>query len=718
MATIIKSISLHNFYNYYGSYDNNTYNFSEGLNFVNADNNGGKTKLFCALLWLFKDETYNQDLQSRVKVSSNEFILMLSRKADRENAGQRVSMGVRIIFEDSQHVQYTLVKQVQFEPNRNNQRVSFRGKKTTNFGNDIILESDDERNQALQLLIPKPLINYALLQGEYMDRILDVTSSKEFANTIRSLSGIREIESLTQQAEKCRNNANDLLKEEEGKASLRNNEIAELIKRQHGLKANIDRLQSDIDLCIANRANAIDHRDNLEAFISSAEERTKLRNEFKEVEKTLASKQKELNNFELKITEGLFSNYNPWVLYGLSSEKADFREMRDQHFMNVKRAQGLGGILLPDDSPDQPSLRRMLETRICEVCGRSFKEHSQEWDHISALLNRGENPQATRNDFLGFIDQIRSVVECVGTDEQGIEDGIAGAKSEYLSLKEDIKNLNNRKENILVQLVNAGGSEKPNQHEDDADIAKLKEYAKALKDISDNENSIRTKKPELDRRRAEYEEVKRRIESSPDVEDTKPYRDFDSDTQAIYDILVEVRENIYNDIITSIEESSNNYFSLLTQNNAVRGGVIRISKLDDKNIQVTVMSVDEQDEMAGLGTGFQRMKQLAILMAIIQTQIGGTKYDSPLVADAPFSGFGSNFMYNFMEQTPKVFKQVIILTKDTVNTLDNGTVVLRRLGEEIKNRIVNGEIQGTFYLNQPSCVEDQTKLETKIRQFN
>ena len=716
MSTIIKSVSLHNFYNYYGSYEDNTYNFTKGLNFINADNNGGKTKFFCALLWLFKDETYDQDLQSRVSVSSKEYILMLSRKADREKAGQKVTMGVRIIFEDSQKVQYTLIKQVEFEPNRNNQRVLFKGKKTQN-GTDVILESDEERNQALEMLIPKALINYALLQGEYMDRILDVTSSKEFANTIRSLSGIREIETLSKNAKLWHQNADELLRQEEQRASIRNNVIAELIERQQGLKANIDRLQSDIDLCKEKKANAMVQKANLEAFISSAEERTNLRNQFHEVENLLDSKQKDLSNFDSKIIDSLFSSHNPWVFYGLSNEKADFQEMRDQHFMNVKRAQGLVGILLPDDSPDQPSLKRMLDTLVCEVCGRSFEEHSDEWKHISALINRGNKEQVTKNDFLGFIDQVRTTVESAGTDEQAIEDAIAIAKSEYLALIDEIKRLKEKKEKILVQLQNAGGSEK-DPHENDADTAKLKEYAQALIDISNCENLIKAKKPELERRTAEYEEAKRRIEESPDVADTKPYRDFESDTQAIFDILVEVRENIYNEIITSIEESSNNYFSLLTKNNAVGGGVIRISKLDDKNIQVTVMSVDEIDEMAGLGTGFQRMKQLAILMAILQTQIGGTQYDSPLVADAPFSGFGSNFMYNFIEQTPTVFNQVIILTKDTVNTLEDGTVVLRKLGEEIKNQIVDKEIQGTFYLNQPLCVEDQTKLETKIKQFN
>ncbi len=43
MGTFIKSISFQNFYNYYGSYANNTYTFEEGINIINAENYMGKS---------------------------------------------------------------------------------------------------------------------------------------------------------------------------------------------------------------------------------------------------------------------------------------------------------------------------------------------------------------------------------------------------------------------------------------------------------------------------------------------------------------------------------------------------------------------------------------------------------------------------------------------------------------------------------------------------
>ena len=46
MATIIRSVAFQNFYNYYGSFEHNQYDFTTGVNIVNADNNMGKSKFY------------------------------------------------------------------------------------------------------------------------------------------------------------------------------------------------------------------------------------------------------------------------------------------------------------------------------------------------------------------------------------------------------------------------------------------------------------------------------------------------------------------------------------------------------------------------------------------------------------------------------------------------------------------------------------------------
>ena len=55
MGTIIKSVAFENFYNYYGSYEANEYQFKVGINIVNADNNMGKSKFYNGFMWMLRD---------------------------------------------------------------------------------------------------------------------------------------------------------------------------------------------------------------------------------------------------------------------------------------------------------------------------------------------------------------------------------------------------------------------------------------------------------------------------------------------------------------------------------------------------------------------------------------------------------------------------------------------------------------------------------------
>lgn len=57
---------------------------------------------------------------------------------------------------------------------------------------------------------------------------------------------------------------------------------------------------------------------------------------------------------------------------------------------------------------------------------------------------------------------------------------------------------------------------------------------------------------------------------------------------------------------------------------------------DHDIVNVTIRDVNN-GEITGLGTGFQRMKQLAIVMAVISSKIGDEKmFDYPFISDAPF----------------------------------------------------------------------------------
>ena len=94
MGTIIKSISFQNFYNYFGSYEDNTYTFTEGINIINADNNMGKSKFYNGFLWILRDEVYDSD-EKKIFPVSEQYFKMMSGKARREKS--ELTMGVQEI---------------------------------------------------------------------------------------------------------------------------------------------------------------------------------------------------------------------------------------------------------------------------------------------------------------------------------------------------------------------------------------------------------------------------------------------------------------------------------------------------------------------------------------------------------------------------------------------------------------------------------------------
>lgn len=119
MATIIRSISFKNFYNYSGEYEHNTYEFAEGINIVNADNGMGKSKLYNGILWILKNKVYDSDTRQPVDIMSCP-LKVLSDKA-KGSDDMSLESGVKLVYEDDSY-QYTIEKTIAFTKTTQNAR--------------------------------------------------------------------------------------------------------------------------------------------------------------------------------------------------------------------------------------------------------------------------------------------------------------------------------------------------------------------------------------------------------------------------------------------------------------------------------------------------------------------------------------------------------------------------------------------------------------------
>ena len=187
------------------------------------------------------------------------------------------------------------------------------------------------------------------------------------------------------------------------------------------------------------------------------------------------------------------------------------------------------------------------------------------------------------------------------------------------------------------------------------------------------------------------------------------YEDFAIMMKAIDDVIRQTKDDIFDRTIDSLAKEANEKYKALTKGNQVSGGQLRFVR-DHDIVNVSIRDV-QNGEITGLGTGFQRMKQLAIVMAIISSKIGDEKkFDYPFISDAPFSEFGPNFITNFFEVAPSVFSQSIILIKELYDP--NAGDYLTSHGRKILQEMKNGDIPGTFYVNVIEEKADSTGLIT------
>jgi DNA sulfur modification protein DndD len=365
-------------------------------------------------------------------------------------------------------------------------------------------------------------------------------------------------------------------------------------------------------------------------------------------------------------------------------------------------------VKLPEGSPDIPSLQRMLRTELCEVCGRPAQKDSMHWNHIKMVMERPVNKKNTnKNNFSAFYSGIQTTVGSFSLSIPKVSQSIQEYRDEIDIIEESIIQKEEEKETATQEFFNVGG----NDGDSDAIDRKNKsDYDLAMKTIDKKSEDIEKASLQIKQWKTILKKIEEDLEKSNRNSEIKSYCDFKDMMCCVESIFLNSKERIFNKILSQLETNANKKYGDLTQGNLAAGGKLNFLKQADGTVQVSIKNINN-GELTGLGTGFQRMKQLSIIMAIISSKIGNKQFDYPFISDAPFSEFGDNFINNFFKTAPNVFKQSIILIKELYDS--NSDNFLNDLGKKILEKMENGEIPGTFYVNVIEEKADATNLVTK-----
>lgn len=707
MGTIIKSVAFENFYNYYGSYEANEYQFKAGINIVNADNNMGKSKFYNGFMWMLRDQVYDSDIKAFVDANES-LVKMASGKAKAED--HLFKVGFRVIFTNGD-VEYTVEKYSNFSTSDGellHTPSMMSVLKKENNADIPILDKDEQMDIINKVFIPLSIRNYALLQGESMDRLVDLSSKKALSDTIDTLAGISILKGICDTSCKMAKMADSLCQTKDSENSKNDTAKQQLKEKRSFFVRNIEKLREEIEAAKDELNAAKRKKEELDAYISNSSKRTDIR--FKLNENTIAIKnaKKNIDNIEMSITKRLFDEENPWLLMGLQDELETFDAKREKHIGELARMNDEGAlvIMLPEGSPDTSSLERMLKTEVCEVCGQRAYKGSVAWNHIKMILDRPQKVNTTRNDFGDFYGTLQKSASSYLMSIPRLDSKIEDVKVRLDKMKEVLEELEEKKNDIFTELNNAGGNADNSEYKDRNIVA---DYRQVNTIITEKENEINGKNKMVAQMEDALTAINQKLSSYKKAADVEKYDEFAQVLAKIKTVIEETKDDIFDRTIEILAQNANEKYKALTSGNQSSGGILDFQR-DHDVVNVTIRDVNN-GEITGLGTGFQRMKQLAIVMAVISSKIGDEKkFDYPFISDAPFSEFGENFINNFFAVAPDVFSQSIIMIKELYDP--NADDLLTPFGRRILDKMNKGQIPGTFYVNVIEEKADTTGLVT------
>lgn len=287
---------------------------------------------------------------------------------------------------------------------------------------------------------------------------------------------------------------------------------------------------------------------------------------------------------------------------------------------------------------------------------------------------------------------------------------IVNYRQELESLSAKIEEKEIELDEIRTRFYNVGGT----TNSENKDKANLSEYNLANKNIVKFTEEIDRLRESIKRWEIRVAQIDDLLQQRSTGDSVQKYKDFHELMICVEQLFESTKERIFDRILEGLRVVANEKYKALLEGNPVKGGTLTFNKQSDGTVRVSIKN-DEDGELTGLGTGFQRMKQLSIIMAIISTKIGDQTFDYPFISDAPFSEFGDNFIKNFFKIAPGVFTQSIIMVKDLYDVNDDSH--MNPLGRDIYSKMKSGKIPGSFYVNYIEERSDVTSLVTKSKRY-
>ena len=262
--------------------------------------------------------------------------------------------------------------------------------------------------------------------------------------------------------------------------------IINLQNQRDDLEKWIEGANAKIVFARQELVRAKEEEQRFEAEFYSSKKREQLRHEYETEQNKLQSLQKQKEQQEKSITSRLFDENCPWVLMGLEGETSDFDDFRIalSQALAQKKIMENPDILLPEGSPDTPSLKRMLERCHCEVCDREAPTDSEPWLHIKKIMERPRKAMHSSDSFMQYYGNIQKRTGLYETTIPKIVEDYESYMNNIFDLDDKIATQENVVEQKASEMTLVGAG-KTTQEEDRKTLSGYNQAKKTIADKTD-----------------------------------------------------------------------------------------------------------------------------------------------------------------------------------------------------------------------------------------
>jgi DNA sulfur modification protein DndD len=724
----LHSISLTNFLCYYGS--NNKLIFDDGLNLILGANGYGKSKLYDAFQWVFKDGITDDSAPGRIKNTSFLKRELISEKALVEcEAGGKVFCEVMIEVSDGTTT-YQLKRKYFASKKDDDTWIEAKGSSFEVYKKDVIHFKPLDEDLALAIpnrLIGDEVMPYVWFQGEKgVNSIIDTSSKDALKRVIEKLSDIEKWDNYLAIMQKAATTAtNDFTKE------LKNNnrnqaEYDRLVVEQASIRNKLEQAKEELSNAISNHEAANSKFSSILGKLDSAQKITDLDKRRKQKMTELEETVNGVNFFQLNFTKRLFNDY--WLLMGTEKLVSLFEEKYKTYndFVSqrkvaeaISKANTNSQTRLPRGIPERMHLQRMLDQQTCLVCNRPAKKGTAEYKAIEELL-----PELTK--VIDSKPDIESDLRRLWNTSFSMSDKFGNAESEIVTAIQDRDNLIQKKTDLeeeLKRLEADINNEILNSGIDRAtDIVSMAEVTNQdIQNYSKAKGRLELEKENLEKDlKAVDVRLKQLSVGSIDEIFLKKKELLDD----LVELTSRVKEKQYKGLVDQLEKAANIHYENINKATGAFYGKIKFIGTSGGGY-IPENFDDSGQRVSNPNTSQTSSLKLSIILAIMSAnQSRGYNNRYPLIADAPISDFDPLKKKSFLIETANTFNQSIVIIYDFLDEDTERTNRFKPDIAEIKElqKVIekNGKKLTVHNLDIPDGISttNRKELSVKIKPVN